>query len=249
MSAFRPKESIVRRFIAAESDSLVIETSETDSLNNQHLRILKLEGTWRANEENELCFDVVLHSGPPQTYTFKGAWKLNNNQQIEYNCGDGPDVLVFKGYWDLSSASRLAYIFEGSSTSRFEFKAQLESPVLVPKKGQLRYRLGAGVRRSRLSGGAPVIILYGEWKFGRNLGLIFQMDYGRGRIRRIEFGAQLTFNRDKIDFILTNLDGQPLGLTLTMTHKFLKTFDAQAFIRLKSLRNEQAVEAGISVPF
>jgi hypothetical protein len=239
-----------KRFIAAESDSLVIETIQTESkTNRQRLRILKLKGTWHANDYNELCFEVTCCKGPPETITFKGSWKLNNNQQIEYTSEDGRDRLIFKGYWQLSSANRIVYILEGSSTSRFEFKVQLESPTLYPKKGQIRYRIGIGIRQSRLTAPGQILIFYGEWKFGRNLGLIFQMDYGRGKVKAMEFGAEVTFGRNKVIFALKNELGEPLGITLTMTHKFLETLDAKAVIRLKSRQKEQAIEAGITIPF
>jgi hypothetical protein len=245
----KPKNTLRQRFIAAESDSLVIETIQTDSLNSrQRLRLLKLKGTWRANNDNQLCFEVTARQGPPQTYTFKGSWKFNNNQQIEYLSEDGRDQLTFKGYWNISSANRLVYILEGSSVSRFEFKVQLESPTLLPKKGQIRYRLGAAIRSNRLKA-SPLIILYGEWKFGRNLGVIFQMDYGQGKIKCLEFGAVVTFGRNKVIFALKDEIDKPLGITLTMTHKFIKSIDAEAFIRLKSRQKEQAIEVGISVPF
>ena len=259
MKSIKPKNSLRKRFIAVESDTLVIETIQTESLGGDtlrsrvspgsKLRILKLKGTWHANDYNELCFEVTLRKGPPETYTFKGSWKLNNNQQIEYTSGDGRDSLTFKGYWDISSANRLVYILEGSSTSRFEFKAQLESPIIYPKKGEIRYRIGVGIRQSHLTAPGQVLILYGEWKFGRNLGLTFQMDYGQGRVREIEFGAEVFFGRSKVIFALKNELGEPLGITLTMTHKFLETFDAEAFIRLKSHQKEQAIEAGITIPF
>jgi hypothetical protein len=250
MSLIKPEDTFRKRFIAVESDSLVIETIQTESrTHRQHLRILKLKGTWRANGQNELCFEAAAHQGPPEIYNFKGSWKLNSNQQIEYRCGEGPDVLIFKGRWDISSANRLVYILEGSSTSRFEFKVQLESWTLSPKKGQIRYRLGVGIRKSRLTGPAPVITLYGEWKFGRNLGLIFRMDYGQGRVSLIEFGATVTFGRNKVIFALKDKFGEPAGIILTMTHKFLKAIDAEAFIRLESRQKEQIIEAGINVPF
>jgi len=246
----KPKDTFRKRFIAAESDYLVIETIQTISkTKRQKLRLLRLKGTWRANEYNELAFEAAVRKGPPEKYTFKGAWKINKNQQIEYSCGEGPDALTFKGHWDITSANRLVYMLEGSSTSRFEFKVQLESPTLYPKKGEIRYRIGIGIRQSRLTVPGQVIILYGEWKFGRNLGITFQMDYGHGRVREIEFGAEVTFSRNKVIFALKNEFGQPLGLTLTMTHKFLKLIDAEAFMRLKSRQNEQAIEAGITIPF
>jgi hypothetical protein len=119
---------------------------------------------------------------------------------------------------------------EGSSASRFEFKAQIESPTLYPKNGQLR---------SRMDAGALIITLYGEWKIGSNLGLSFQMDYGQGRVKAIEFGAVVSFGRNKVNFALKNELGQPLRVTLTMIHKFLKTIATEAFIRLKSLKKNK----------
>jgi len=243
------KNTIRKRFIAAEFDTLVIETIQTISkTKRQKLRLLKFKGTWRANEYNELVFEASARRGNPAKYTFKGAWTINKNQQIKYNCGEGPDILVFKGHWDISAANRLVYIFEGSSTSRFEFKVQLESPIIYPKKGEIRYRIGIGTRKNRLNP-RQILILYGEWKFGRNLGLTFQMDYGQSKLRAIEFGAEVTFGRNKVIFALKNEFGEPLGITLTMTHKFLKAHAAQAFIRLRSRQNEQAIEAGITIPF
>lgn len=250
MSPIKPRNTIRKRFIVAESDTLVIETIQTESTSSlERLRILNLKGTWRANDYNELCFEVALRKGPPETYTFRGNWKLNNNQQIEYTSEDGRDKLTFKGYWDISSADRLVYILDGSSTSRFEFRVQLESASLYPKKGEIRYRIGIGACQSRAAGRTSIVILYGTWKFSRNLGLTFQMDYGQGRVESINFGAEVTFGRNKVIFGLNDEFGEPLGITLTATHKFLKHLDAQAFIRLKSRQKEQEIEAGITIPF
>jgi len=250
LTPIKPKSIQRKRFIAAESDFLVLETVQTDSLDGrQHLRILKLKGTWRANEYNQFIFEVSAKKGPPQVYIFKGIWKLNKNQQIEYTSADGQDTLLFKGYWQISPQNRLVYLFEGSSTSRFEFRAQIESPTLLPKKGQIRYRLGVGIRKNRLTRGSLLIVLYGEWKIGRNLELLFEMDYGEGKIKTLEFGAGVTFGRNKVIFVLKDQLGQPLGITLTMTHKFLESLGAQVLIRLKSCRNQHGVEAEITVPF
>ena len=253
MTLIKTKDTFRKRFILAESDGLVIETIQTISkTKRQKLRLLKLKGTWCANEFNELVFEVAGRRGSakrPDKYTFKGSWKINDNQQIEYHCGEGPDVLIFKGYWNISSFNKVVYYLEGSSTSRFEFKVQLESPSISPKAGEIRYRIGIGARQSRLTEHSPVISLYGQWKFGRNLSLTFQMDYGQGKLREIDFGAAVTFGHNRITFALENELGEPLGITLKMTHKFLETFDAQAFIKLKSRQNEQAIEVGVSIPF
>lgn len=75
------------------------------------------------------------------------------------------------------------------------------------------------------------------------------MDYGEGGIRVIEFGAEVAFGRNKVIFSLKNEFGQSLGITLTISHKFLKLIDTEAFLRLKTRQKEQAIEAGISIPF
>lgn len=261
----KPKPNLRRRFIVAESNSLTIETIETferDSLRRclsaetgkgtvpeQRLRILKLKGTWRANKYNELVFEVTARKGSPEVYTFKGSWKVNSNQYIEYVSEDGRDTLTFRGSWKVSSANRLVYLFEGSSTSRFEFKVQFESAEIYPKKGQIRYRIGIGIRKSRLTAPGKLLILYGEWKLSRNLELTFQMNYGKGKVSAISFGATLTFGRNKVILALKDEFGKPLGATLSMSHKFLKALDAEAFIRLESMRPEHSIEAGISIPF
>lgn len=244
------KDTIQKRFIAVESDSLTIETIQTESkTHRQSLRVVKLKGTWRANDYNELVFESNLRKGSSETHTFKGIWKLNKNQQIEYTSEDGRDTLTFKGYWQLPSEGRLSYILEGNLVSRFEFKVRLESPTLYPKEGQIRYRIGIGIRQSRQTLPGQLIILYGEWKFGRNLGLIFQMDYGQGKLKAVEFGAEVSFQRNKFSLSLKNTEGKPLGITLTYTFQVFKRLDSQAFIRLKSLQKELGVEAGFSVPF
>ncbi|MCU0652604.1 MAG: hypothetical protein MUC39_06680 [Candidatus Omnitrophica bacterium] len=257
-----PKDTFRKRFIAVESDSLVIETIQTESKSfeqglspkgtvpNTHLRILKLKGTWRANKQNELVFDVNMRKGPPEAYTFKGAWKINKNQQIEYVCGAGPDVLTYKGHWDISSANRLVYILEGSSTSRFEFKVQLESSTFYPKEGQIRYRIGIGARKSRLTIPDHIFVLYGEWKFSRSLGLIFEMEYIKGEFHSLEFGAEVNFSKsNQAVFKLKSKDGKDLGIEVIFTHKFMSKFDAKAFVRLKAAQKESGVETGVEVPF
>jgi len=251
MKLTKPENIPRKRFIVAESDGLVIQTETTEASlrGGSHFRLIKLKGTWRANDYNELVFEVACRKGPPETYTFKGSWKLDSNQQIEYISEDGRDTLIFKGHWDIFSADHIVYALEGSSTSRFEFKVQLESSNIYPKNGQIRYRVGVGIRRNRLNTPGQLLIFYGEWKFGRNLGLTFEMDYGRGRIKEIRFGAEVTFGRNKVIFALKDRFDEPLGITLTMTHRFLEHLDAEAFIRLKSRQNEQAIEAGITIPF
>lgn len=160
-------------------------------------------------------------------------------------------ILTFEGFWEINNDNRLAYILSHSSQSRFDFRAQIESPSLYPKEGRIKYRLGVGLRKGNLDN-AKIICLYGSWKFSRKGGLTFQMEYGKGRFQDIEFGTDIYLNKEnEITLSLTNKEKEPVGLNVTFTHKFLKKSDAQAFIRLKNILDgkERTIEAGARIPF
>jgi len=131
--------------------------------------------------------------------------------------------------------------------SRFDFRAQIETPTIYPQEGVIKYRLGIGIKENRVA--EKIISLYGAWKFSRNLGLVFQMDYNREGLESIEFAADVSFQENTVTFSLRNKEGKPLGITLTFTHRFLKGIDAETFIRLKRLGEESRVEAGLKIPF
>jgi len=221
----------------------------------RYLKILNLSGTWAADEKNRIIFKVQKKL-LPDTLIFGLAWQINQNQRIEYvyekinlkTRSKTVQSLEFEGFWDILSNHKLTYNITGSSNSKFEFRAFISNPNLYPSKNIIKYRLGIGVKGST-NENARVISLYGEWKFSRDLGLIFSMDYGDGLIRKIEFGAEVSFNRNSIIFSLKDRVGEPLGITLTMTHKFINSLDPKAFIRLKSFQRRFEIEAGLTIPF
>ncbi len=220
-------------------------------------QLLKLLGTWQANEYNQLSF-AVKKDVFPDILTLQGAWEINKNQKIAYICeridartkSKISNTLEFEGFWEIGELDRLRYILSASRGSYFDFRTQLESKNIYPSRGVIKYRIGIGVstrNRSR----EKIISLFGAWKFSRALGLLFEMDYGEGRLHALEFGAEAVLSsKDRITFRLEDQRNQPLGLNLTFTHKFLKRHDAEAFIRLeKLLRKEDRAEVGVRIPF
>ena len=242
--------------ISTDRDALAFQIKSYDKNGMCHIQLLNLSGMWSSDEHNRIIFNVQKKT-TPDILTLKGIWQINKNQQITYVFEKTDlkrktkisQVLTFKGYWQIDSRNRLAYILEQSCLSRFNFRCQLESPNLYPYESMIKYRIGVGVKKDGAY--APeVISLYGQWKFSRRLGLIFQMDYGRNRLKSIEFGANIHFSKkDEIIFSLINEKKEPLGISVTFTHKFLRNFDAQAFLRLKKLKEQPGIEMGITVPF
>jgi len=249
--------AIKGEIISTDSDTLVFEIKSIDRQGLSHIQLLKLSGIWQADEYNRLSF-AVEKKASPDMLILKGIWQVNQNQQIIYvyektnlkRKTKTAHSLIFEGFWQINRSHRLTYILERSSSSRFDFRVQIESPNLYPKKGVVKYRLGIGLRGKK----APcdrIICLYGTWKFSRKLGLVFQMDYGQGQVQSLEFGTELSLTqRDKVTFALKNETGERLGINITFTHKFLKQNEAEAFLRLREvLQRESAIETGIRIPF
>ncbi|MDO8489387.1 MAG: hypothetical protein Q7S42_04685 [Candidatus Omnitrophota bacterium] len=217
--------------------------------------ILKLAGIWQVDEVNRLGFQVSKKV-TPDTLIFKATWLVNKNQQIEYiyekinlaTKSKTNQSLTFEGYWKIDSAHRLVYVLSRNSDSQLAFRVYLDNPNIYPQQNAIKYRLGIGFSQSK-SSNYKIVTLYGQWKFNRNLGLIFSMDYGEGKVQEVEFGAEVTFEHNKLNFSLKNTEGRPLGVTLTYTYKMFNSFQPQAFIRLKSYQKQLGIEAGLSVPF
>lgn len=242
--------------ISCEGNELIYEIKIADKNGLTQFRLLKLSGIWQANELNQIAF-LVSKKDSPDTLTFKGAWKLNQNQQITYICererlktkNKNSYILVFSGFWQITSANKLTYILSQSTNSKFDFKVQIESPNIYPKKGVIKYRIGAGVKEPK-PGYAKIISLYGTWKFSRKFGLTFEMEYTKGQINPISFGAEVNFDKsNQIVFNLINKDSNKLGISLLFTHRFLKQLDADFSLRLKRYQEESGVDAGIRIPF
>lgn len=218
--------------------------------------LLKLSGSWQVDEHNRISF-TVKRKTEPDILVLEGKWQMNENQQITYayektdlkRKTKSVNTLTFEGFWQINTSNRLTYILSCSSGSCFDFRVQAESPNLYPQQGVIKYRLGIGLKQKRER--ARIISLYGAWKFSRKLGLIFQMDYAQGRINNIEFQGDISVGRrNKINISLSNKRGEPLGLNIAFTHRFLKKLDAEAFLRLKEiLQDKPAVEVGVRIPF
>lgn len=215
--------------ISCESEKLVFELKTIDKNGLLQVRLLKLSGTWAADELNRIYFSVSKKESP-DTLTLQGAWQLNKNQQIIYTCQKTNlktkdktfSVLTFSGFWQISSINKLTYMLCAGSNSKFDFKVQIETPNIYPKEGVIKYRLGVGFQGLSPKGTVPKIIsLYGTWKINRSAGVSFDMEYAKGQIRSLDFGAEVNFNKDnEAVFSLKNDFGEDLGISVVFKHRF-----------------------------
>lgn len=241
--------------INQEGDYFVFKIKSKVSSRLTHFSYLKLKGVWKADKFNRITFEVTK-KGQPDILTFKGIWDVNKYQKIIYSYKKESlktkrktsHTVVFEGFWQIAKRNHLVYILLVASDSRFDFKVHLQSPTLYPAKGIIKYRLGIGIKKERRE---RLLSLYGEWKFSRKCGLSFVMSYGKGEIRRIDFGAYVHLGKkDKLIFSITDKHKEPLGLAIEFSHKWLVKKHAQTFLRLKRiLEKETVLEAGVRIPF
>ncbi len=208
------------KIIQAKANYLVFSLSTQGKARTHRPRLLQLKGRWQADKHNRLQF-LVKKSKTSDTLTFQGSWQVKNNS-LTYTYQKASLItktkrthfLRFKGYWQINKPNRLTYILDVKENSSFEFKAFLETPSLIGKKGVIKYRVGVGLKGRRLLK-SETITLYGVWKFHRKTGLSFDIDYGEERTKAINFGAFTRISKKgKITFKLRSREEKNLGISV-----------------------------------
>jgi hypothetical protein len=240
--------------ICADRGVLAFELKCLDNNGLLRAQVLELGITCFSDDKNRLAF-LVKHTGS-RRITLQCGWQVDKNLQIRYTYEKvdlksgvkSKHTIIFEGFWQISSGNKLVYIFRHSSDSKFEFRALLETPTVYPQRDAVKYRIGIGLKQGMA--GVNTVSLYGAWKLNRLLGLELVLDYGRGFFKAVEFGVAAAFsNENEARISLKSPQGEPLGITLILTRRFLKTKEAEAFLRLKAQGGNQGIDAGISLPF
>lgn len=214
--------------VGVESDELAFAITSRKDRDVETTRLMKLRGKWQADEFNRLGFLVSKEDGDDDVLVFDGIWGVGKQHEIVYRykkirlkrkTKKSRDI-VFRGSWRITEKDRLAYLLDTSGESGFLFKAQLEGPNVVGKKGEIKYRIGIGLTQHKRPI-EKIIKFFGVLKFN------------------------LTKN-DDIEFELTDSVGKRLDATVTLSRRLL---GGKAFLRLKKQAEESRVEAGVKIPW
>lgn len=221
-------------------DYLMFRLKSKQSPITTKISFLQLKGKWSADKFNRLIFKITKKRNP-DILTFKNAWQLNKYQQITYKYQrlkiKRKHTITFKGFWMISSKKQLHYSLEHSNQATFNFKVHLQSPTVYPKQGKIKYRIGIGLGRKRKE---QIIILYGLWKFSRRVGILFEIDYGSGNIKKMKFAARVHLDRKNlVIFTLEDNKGKPLGMKLAYKRMFLSNKEFEYFLKLNKERISQ----------
>lgn len=235
------------QIVAASANSISFAVTTRSKKNIATRSILKLQGIWQADERNRLTFRIKKGEGKHDTLTFDGIWEINKKHRIVYRYEKVQLIrkrrlkktLIFEGHWDIARRNRLSYEISRQAKSAFEFRTDIG----VLDKNYIKYRIGIGVSNKK----QPirrVITLFGKWKIKRNVGLLFEIEYEKGKAKAIIFGADAKLTkRDKVRFRLKNRLRKDLGMELKLSRKLLRG-DGEAFLKLLKSKKEAGIYVG-----
>ncbi|MDP8216183.1 MAG: hypothetical protein P9L98_02530 [Candidatus Kaelpia imicola] len=232
------------KILKLDSESFLFEIKSKPDYKVTRVSYLKLRGVIGRDRFNRLLFQVTKKDSPDELI-FRNSWLLNRSKEIIYNYSKlGLKVeqsLILRGYWDIRSDRKISYILE-KSDSYVSFLANLESKSLYPKRGVIKYRVGVGFKDNREEN---LISFKGNWKLGKNKALIFEVDQGKGGIRRYYFSYTVKVsNRDRIILTVFNNSLEPLGINLSFRGGELDRDSFEYFLKVAAKDRERKVEIG-----
>ena len=241
--------------IEAKAHALTVALQQYGMDGRRTAQRLSLRGRWQADARNRLTFLVEKADGSADRLTLRSGWTLDTRHTLlyQYRTPRGPrqnrstlHTVRFAGWWDIPRAGRLVYRLDGSTDSAFEFRATLQRPSLNAREGRIVYQVG--VELSRRPARQQRVVLFGKWKFHRDLSVSFEIPYAQGRRTAIRFTTTYVITeKDELAVRLSDRRGRPLGLSVTFSRRRLD--DAQLFLTLRKAGGETEVLGGVQVQF
>ena len=235
-------------------DSLIFSITTRTDTGGELTYGLTLQGWWRADEKNRLSFYMRRENGAHNILIFNGAWEIDKDHQIIYQYERSVLVkkereihtLIFKGHWDIRKKLRVSYLLDANSHSAFDFS----SSVGILAEDYIKYEVSVGVAQDAPEPVIRTIVLSGEWRLKKDVGLVFEIEYAGGQICAILFSAdaELTGANTILFKLKDSVNNNDLGMTLELSHKLL-TGDGEMFLRALASRRELACYAGAAWRF
>ncbi len=233
--------------IRAEANALLFAVTTRTKEGLPSIYILKLEGVWQADKQNRLTFRVNKGEGGHDTLTLSGIWEINERHRIVYRYEQAQlltkeklkKTLEFKGCWDIAKRNRLSYALSLDGKSAFDFQTSLG----LLNEDYIKYEVGIGAADKKQPV-RRVITLFGKWRLKKNTGLLFEIDYEKGKTKAIVFGAEARLGKsDNLEFRLKNELGQDLDMKLKLSRRLIKG-DGEAFLKLLKSKKESSIYVG-----
>ncbi len=183
--------SLKTKLIDAKSNEIALSVNSKVSENKSLTYIVKLYGSWQADEHNKLIFGVEKEKGGIDNLALSAAWEINKNNDIVYRYAKDSQAIAFKGYWDIADKRRISYVLDKKLNSGFSFTSSLGTLAPKGKDTYAVFDVGIGISKAKTL--HRKIIFSGKWKISRDKELILETsDVEEG-------GAVLRFTKEMFD--------------------------------------------------
>ena len=233
--------------IGVNKNSLLFAVTTRTKEDIRSTYILNFRGSWQTDKNNRLTFTVKRERNRHDILTFNGAWEIDRNHRVIYRYETARLIrkskkirtLTFKGHWDIKGRGRISYVIDRNTNSVFNFKTGFG----IFKDKYIKYEVGIGISR-RPKPLKRTVTLFGKWKIKRNIGLVFEVKYEKGKISAIVFEALAKpGGKNTVLFRLRNDINKDIAASLKISRKILKG-EGEIFIRGRKSKRESAVYAG-----
>ena len=199
------KLSFKAKIMDAKSNEIVFLANSKTGENKSLTYMMRLYGSWQADENNRLTFGVKRENDKTDSLTLFGAWQLNENNEIVYQYGGSGQVLTFQGYWDIKDKCRLRYILDKRIGSGFDFRTSLGTLADEGKETYVTFDAGIGISKTEKL--RRKIIFSGRWKIGKGKELILETSNIEEGGLTLKFTKEM-FDRQGIAYIESIIKGK-----------------------------------------
>lgn len=241
------KETLVieSEIIDADAGSLAFRITTKEIEKKETIYILAFRGVWKANEKNQLTFQLEKETRAKyDILTLSGTWEINEHNELSYSVtqkrGVQEHTLILSGTWQIAERNRLSYMLEHDTSTGFQFSTRFARYDREQKA--FLYTLTIGTKSTMKE-----VALKGTWKVKKNVGLLFEVHYAQGRVETIIFGATCSFKDSyTVSARLKDQRGKELGISIDLSRKI---FAGAGELFLTAESRGETWEIGVGIGF
>jgi len=163
--------------IDANDNELVFILNSKVSKNKRTHYMMRVHGVWRADRNNRIGFDIENGVNKVDNLRFFNAWRLNDNNEIEYRYKGTESNIRLKGSWDVGTKNRLGYILNKEIGSGFDFRTSVGR--ITAKKTKIYAKFDIVIEVSKRKKIRRKILFLGVWRLKRGRKILLEVSPGR----------------------------------------------------------------------
>lgn len=191
--------------IDANDNRLIFMVDSKVSKGKKKGYILKLYGRWYADKNNRIGFKVKREPGAFDELIFFDSWRLNDNNEIEYDVKKDKSVIRLKGSWKVTDKHRISYVLNREIKSGFDFMVSLGN--VRSGKNKLHAKFEVEIKTSKKRKIRREIIFSGGYKMSKKRNISLEISPGKKKSLVLKLEKKI-LTREGAIFLESFIDGK-----------------------------------------